>query len=141
VSQCVAFAKAILWQHTKPSPPRLYICVALCCSLLPCVAVVCFAACCCVLLCVAVATAILWQQSSQLLAGIRVLHSLAIYYYVLQQCVLPCIAVCCSVLQCVAVCRSVLKSQQRSRSSTRRNFPSLIHVSGIVLHCNLIVLL
>ena len=68
---------------------RVLQCVAVCCSVLQCVAVLlqCVAVCYSVLQCVAVRCS--------------VLQCVAVCYSVLQ-----CVAVCCSVLQCVAVCWS-----------------------------------
>jgi len=66
---------------------RLLQCVVVCCSVLPCVAVVwqCFAVCC------------------------GVLHFATGFTPCACWSVLQCVAVCCSVLQCVAVCYSMLQ--------------------------------
>ena len=86
-------------------------CVAVCCSVLQCVAcVACVAVCCSVLKCVAVcywgvSKTVFW--SCNCVASCDVLQCVAVCYSALQ-----CIAVCCSVLQCVAcvaVCCSALK--------------------------------
>jgi len=94
--------------------------VAVCCSVLQCVAVVlqCVAVCCSVLQCAAVCCSILQCVDVQYVAVRRpgdkmqrelaLLQCVAVCYSVLQCiavccCVLPCAAVCCSVLQCVAV--------------------------------------
>ena len=75
-------------------------------SVLQCVAVV--AVCCSVLRCVAVCCSVLGIEShgyTILEAGngmLRLLQCVAVCC-----CVLQCVAVCCSVLQCVAVCCSV----------------------------------
>jgi len=74
-------------------------CVAVCCSVLQCVAV--------------------YQERSCTL----VLQARIIAIYVAVCCsVLQCVAVCCSVLQCVAVCSSVL---QRVKAVAKRNFSAL----------------
>ena len=76
----------------------LHVCVAVCCSVLQCVAVL-----------QRVAVNVL-QTPGSLAAAIRgdaygiVLQCVAVCCSVLQ-----CVAVCCSVLQCVAVCCSVLR--------------------------------
>ena len=97
-------------------------CVAVCCSVLQCVAVkksikrlFCWAAVavsCSVLPCVAVCCSVL-QRDPQL-RSTSMATSVALHR---EGRVLQCVAVCCSVLQCVAVCCSVLQRDPQQHLS------------------------
>ena len=95
-------------------------CVAVCCSVLQCVAVILrnvkyisqffsmkhILVCCSVLQCVAVCCSVL-QCVAVILRNVNYFSQFFSMKHILMCCsVLQCVAVCCSVLQCVAVCCS-----------------------------------
>jgi len=117
VLQCVAEGCFVLQEDESH---RIYLmcmgcsvlqCVAVCCSVLLCVAgrrvtshihiCVCVAVCCSLLQCVAECCFVLQEDESR---------RIYLYVYVLQ-----CVAVCCSVLQCVAECCFVLQEDELHR--------------------------